>query len=287
MGKNETPCTASPQAENGHIDIAHELAEAFYKLQLSGYQWRLLWVIFRQTYGWKKKQDRISISFFEERTGIDRRNIAHALSDLAERKIIVKNNNGFIVSYGIQKNYVKWICKPLLKSTTRRNKTELSQEDTSKPLLKSPMLKSTTKPLLKSTPTKETKETILRGIFSQISELEKRYSDQETINQAFQDIASTRKSNRIADSVKLSILKAWERYAVNQVIAGIHTYLEKDHAEREHIGEGKGESYLLGIIRKSGNGQQMEGESAGVQVMKSTGSALLDSHYKSQGIRII
>jgi phage replication O-like protein O len=147
---DESTTIASPQAENGHIDIAHELAEAFYKLQLSGYQWHLLWVIFRQTYGWKKKQDRISITFFQQRTGIDKRNIAHSLSDLTKRKIIVKNNNGFIVSYGIQKDYVKWIYKPLLKSTTRRNKAELSQEDIQKPLLKSPVVKSTTKPLLKA-----------------------------------------------------------------------------------------------------------------------------------------
>lgn len=278
----EAPCTASPQAENGHIDIAHELAEAFYKLQLSGYQWRLLWVIVRQTYGWKKKQDRISITFFQQRTGIDRRNIAHALSDLAERRIIVKNNNGFIVSYGIQKDYVKWICKPLLKSTTRRNKTESSQDDTSKPLLKSPLVKSTMKPLLKSTPTKETKETILRGSFSQISELEKRYPDQETINQAFQAIQSIRKSNRIADSVKLSILQSWEKYPVESIMEGIKTYLAKGYQD-----QGKDEKYLLGIIRNNGNGQHRENKTTSGQVRKSTGSLALDDHYRSQGIRII
>ena len=43
-------------------------------------------------------------------------------------------------------------------------------------------------------------------ILSEISELESRYPDQETINQVFQAIASTRKSNRISDNVKLGIL---------------------------------------------------------------------------------
>lgn len=264
-----TPYTASPQAENGHIDIANELAEAFYKLQLSGYQWRLLWVIFRQTYGWKKKQDRISTTFFEERTGIERRNVAHALADLSERKIIVKNNNGFIVSYGIQKDYSKWIYKPLLKSTTSRHKTESSQEDTSKPLLISTPLKSTTKPLLKSTHTKETKETIVGAFFSQISELEKRYSDQETINQTFQAISSTRKSKRIADSVKLSILKSWEKYPVESVLAGVRKYLDQKYHH-----QGKKENYLLGIIRNS-NGQEYKSATPG-PVFESSGSALLD-----------
>ncbi len=265
-----TPYTASPQAENGHIDIANELAEAFYKLQLSGYQWRLLWVIFRQTYGWKKKQDRISTTFFEERTGIERRNVAHALADLSERKIIVKNNNGFIVSYGIQKDYSKWIYKPLLKSTTSRHKTESSQEDTSKPLLISTPLKSTTKPLLKSTHTKETKETIVGAIFSKISELEKRYSDQETINQTFQAISSTRKSSRIADSVRLSILQSWGKYPISQVMEGIRKYLD-----RQYYQQGKDEKYLLGIIRNGNTPQEYKGAPPG-PIFESSGSPLLD-----------
>ena len=58
---------------------------------------------------------------------------------------------------------------------------------------------------------------------SEISKLGERYSDQEIINQAFQAISSTRKSNRIADSVKLSILKSWERYPVESVMTGIRT----------------------------------------------------------------
>ena len=260
---DETPCTVSPQAENGHIDIAHELAEAFYKLQLSGNQWRLLWVILRQSYGWKKKQDRISFTFFENRTGIDRRNIGRELKELVSRQIIVKNDNSYIVSYGLQKDYSKWIFKPL-------SKLMVSKIDN--------------KVLSKLTTTKDTiQKKITPGkILSEISELEKRYPDQEIINQAFQIISSTRKSNKIAETVKLSILQKWERYPVNQVMEGIRRYLEKDYAA-----QGKDEAYLLGIIRKNGNGQQRESEITGGQVMKSTGSALLDSHYKSQGITII
>lgn len=117
-------------------------------------------------------------------------------------------------------------------------------------------------------------------ISSQISVMKDRYADQETINQAFQAISSIRKSNRIADSVKLSILKAWERYPVESVMAGIKTFLEKGYQD-------KGEKYLLGIIRNNGNGQHREGETTGGQVMKSTGSLALDDHYRGQGIRII
>jgi phage replication O-like protein O len=134
----------SPQAENGHIDIANELAEAFYDLQLSGCQWRLLWVILRQTYGWKKKEDRISITFFEKKTGLDRWKIHRDLKNLVKRKIVVKNDNGFISSYGIQKDYSKWARKTIDE------------------IVNSPLTKTSMKPLTKSSPTKETKETIKR-----------------------------------------------------------------------------------------------------------------------------
>lgn len=79
---------ASPQVENGHVDIANELAEAFQGVQLSGHQWRILWVILRQTYGWHKKAERISLSTFEKKTGIPTKHITRELKDLLARKII-------------------------------------------------------------------------------------------------------------------------------------------------------------------------------------------------------
>ena len=127
---------------------------------------------------------------------------------------------------------------------------------------------------------KENEKEVLKNpcdFSSKISELGKRYTDQETINQAFQAFASTRKTNRIADSVKLKILQSWEKYPVSQVMAGIRTFLDKDYHQ-----QGKKEAYLLGIIR---NHKPVESITGG-QVMKATGSCL-DDYYRSQGIRII
>ena len=115
-------------------------------------------------------------------------------------------------------------------------------------------------------------------ISSKISSLRERYSDQEIIDQAFQAISSTRNTNLIADSVKLKILQSWGKYPVASVMAGIRTYLEKDYARQD-----KDENYLLGIIR---NHKPVESITGG-QVMKSTGSPLLDEHYRQQGIGII
>lgn len=109
-------------------------------------------------------------------------------------------------------------------------------------------------------------------ISSQISVLKQRYPDREIIDQTLEAISSTRKTGRIADSVQLSILKGWDRYPVDRVMAGVTTYLEKDYA-----GQGRNERYLLGIIRNS-DGTAPEG-----RTMKSTGSRLLDDYYRSQG----
>jgi len=108
------------------------------------------------------------------------------------------------------------------------------------------------------------------NFFNDISVLMERYTDQELINQAFQAISSTRKSNRIAESVRAQILRSWNQLPVNQVQSGIRTYLEK-----EYFKQGKGEKYLLGIIR---NTESPEITSA--PVFKSTGSKTLDEYYR-------
>ena len=102
---------ASPQKEDGYIPIANELAEAFARIQLSGYEIRVLWVILRKTYGWNRKYDGISITQFERATNIERRNIVRTLKRLQKKHLIVKNDNGFITKWGLQKNYERWQIK--------------------------------------------------------------------------------------------------------------------------------------------------------------------------------
>lgn len=144
----------SPQVENGHIDIAIEIAEALYHLQLSGNQWRLLWVILRQTWGWHKKYDRISITSFERQTGLKRRHIVRAINDMVNRNIVTKNDTNRITSYGFNKHYDKWLSLP--KMTVPKNDTTIvtKNDTTSLPKMTPPSTKETNK-------RKETKETII------------------------------------------------------------------------------------------------------------------------------
>lgn len=98
----------SPQVEDGHIDIANEIGEVLARTHLSGYESRVLWVIWRKTYGWHKKSDAISLTQFQKATGLDKRNIHKTLQRLSYRNIVVKNDNGFISKWAFQKDYSNW-----------------------------------------------------------------------------------------------------------------------------------------------------------------------------------
>jgi len=114
---------ANPQAENGHVDLANELVEALAKIRISGEEMQCLWVIIRKTYGWKKKEDWIALSQFQEMTGINHGNVCRALRGLLKKNIVVKKDDRRGVSYGIQKDYLKW--RPSSKKTRGRQKRQL------------------------------------------------------------------------------------------------------------------------------------------------------------------
>ena len=82
---------ANPQRENGHIDIANEIAEKLARTQLSGTEHRILWAIWRKTWGWHKKEDRISLSQLVKMTELDRRSLRRTLKGLIEKNIVIKN----------------------------------------------------------------------------------------------------------------------------------------------------------------------------------------------------
>jgi len=125
-----------------------------------------------------------------------------------------------------------------------------------------------------NTEEQKNKKTLL-DFLSEISALKKRYLDQDSLDRVFQAISSTRKSQRIKDSVTLRILLAWEAFTVDQVMDGISTYLSKQY----HL-QGKSEEYLLGIIKNNnGNGKQ---KSATTPVFESSGSQLLDAYRRGE-----
>jgi len=93
----------------------------------------------------------------------------------------------------------------------------------------------------------------ISGPAPSLEDYRRRYTDQLLLDQAFEAIASTRKIGRVAESVLLAQLKAWERFPVEQVEAGLKIYLGKGYASQR-----KNEKYLLGIIRNGNKVKALE-----------------------------
>ena len=117
---------ASPQKENGYTAIANEIMEALARIRINGEARQMLDVIIRKTYGFNKKQDRISTSQFVEATRLPNYAIHKArykllkmgLIEVLPKKVIgvTQKGNSQILTYSFQKDYTKW--QPLPKKVT-------------------------------------------------------------------------------------------------------------------------------------------------------------------------
>jgi phage replication O-like protein O len=101
---------ASPQKEDGYTALANEILEAMARTKLSPTQYRLLFVVWRYTYGFQRKETGLSLTFLANATGCDKRQIQRELKDLERRKIIFQNTpKGSTRVIGFNKNYDQWL----------------------------------------------------------------------------------------------------------------------------------------------------------------------------------
>lgn len=129
---------ANPQRENGHLDVANDIVEYLAKTQLSGYESRVLWALWRKTWCWvekdkngkvkkdkngeilKKKKEQISSKEWEKLTGLNKYNISRTLRELELRQIVIKFDNKN--KWGFQKDYNKWL-PPIRKIVIKNDNT--------------------------------------------------------------------------------------------------------------------------------------------------------------------
>lgn len=140
---------ASPQKENGHLDLANELVDKLGMTKLSGSEWQILFVVWRKTWAWKKKEDWISLTQLEQLTGLSRVMICRSKKKLVNRNILVQTENGL----SFNKNYDSWVVN---ESTPLVNKKAIGSKQKDNLLVN------------KNTHTKETitKETHTKEILS-------------------------------------------------------------------------------------------------------------------------
>lgn len=120
---------ASPQKENGYTAIANEIMESISKVRLLGSEFQIIFWIIRQTYGFHKKEDVISLTQFEKHTGLSRPTVVKSLKNLLANNIITKKDN----KIKFNKDWEMWGSKAGLTSKavlTRPSKHRLT--DTSK-----------------------------------------------------------------------------------------------------------------------------------------------------------
>jgi len=144
---------ANPQRENGHVDIANEIVEALAKTHLSSYESQVLWVIFRKTYGWQKKEDWITNTQISNMTGIAEAHISRTIKMLVQKNLILKNGK----KLAFQKDYDQW--EKLPKGVTSHHKKKLPKGVIKLPKGVKEITKGGKKKLPKGVYTKEKKDT--------------------------------------------------------------------------------------------------------------------------------
>lgn len=147
---------ASPQLENGYTQIANEIVERLSYPGINGSEYRVLLLVIRKTYGFKKKQDRISLTQFQKFTLMERKQAVETIKSLLEKKILLKQGGVFMFN----KNYHEWVVgkRPLATGSGQKTTIASGQKPT-----KSSGQKPTHK-RKKETITKETSKTdVLRG----------------------------------------------------------------------------------------------------------------------------
>ncbi len=94
--------------------------EALAKIRIPGEARQVLDFILRKTYGWHKKEDHISLTQFENATGLKRSNVCASLNRLIKMNLIYKGSMEKettsmelhatnVQIYGFQKDFDKWV----------------------------------------------------------------------------------------------------------------------------------------------------------------------------------
>jgi phage replication O-like protein O len=108
---------ASPQKENGYMQLAVELVDIMAQVHLNGHENQLIWAVWRKTYCWHKKEDWISLSQLEVLTKLSRVSVCRAQKSLVSKKILLKKDG----KLSFNKDYNSWVVS----KTTLVSKTAI------------------------------------------------------------------------------------------------------------------------------------------------------------------
>lgn len=96
---------------NGYTKVANEIQKLKPRLRLSGREWQCFEAVIWLTYGWNKKQDRVTNTVIAELTGLSDTHVSDAIKSLAERKIIFSQKQGMMKLVGVNTEISAWILE--------------------------------------------------------------------------------------------------------------------------------------------------------------------------------
>ena len=94
---------------NGYTKTANEIQRLKPRLRMSGREWQCFEAVIWLTYGWNKKQDRVTNTVIAELTGLSDTHVSDAIKSLAERKIIFSQKQGMMKIVGVNTEISAWI----------------------------------------------------------------------------------------------------------------------------------------------------------------------------------
>ncbi|OBZ13313.1 replication protein [Bacillus sp. FJAT-26390] len=102
---------AKPQKENGYTVIAHEILDNICRFNFNGAQLRIIMKVWRMTYGYKRKDHALALTYLQEATGLSRGTMKKELGYLIEAKVLIvtkEATNKDARKLAFNKNYDEW-----------------------------------------------------------------------------------------------------------------------------------------------------------------------------------
>ena len=104
---------ANVNLKEKYFKFPNEVADAVARVTLNASQHSILWVIWRETYGWSRSDAYISLSEFIERTGMEKSQIIRTIRSLEQINMITVTRRGTRKSiYSFQDDYGTWGIEP-------------------------------------------------------------------------------------------------------------------------------------------------------------------------------
>jgi phage replication O-like protein O len=97
------------QLEDGYTRIANDIIEALAKVDLTKRERRVIDVVLRETYGFNRKDCRLTLSYIAERTRLQRNHVCETVQRLERRNILLVDRSAAPFLYQFQKYSKRWL----------------------------------------------------------------------------------------------------------------------------------------------------------------------------------